>query len=176
MKLKTESLIFDMDGTLWDSAANVAASWNEELRRNGSDVTFTEQDVNENEYLSIHGGILYDRLEETLKRLSANHRLFIVSNCQSGYIEAFLKFYGFEKYITDHLCWGDNKLPKSENIRLIMEKNHVADGTYMGDTQLDCDSAYAAGARFIHAAYGFGTADRYDLKIYSFAKLTECVE
>ena len=41
MKLKTESLIFDMDGTLWDSAANVAASWNEELRRNGSDVTFT---------------------------------------------------------------------------------------------------------------------------------------
>ena len=97
-------------------------------------------------------------------------------NCQSGYIEAFLKFYGFEKYITDHLCWGDNKLPKSENIRLIMEKNHVADGTYMGDTQLDCDSAYAAGARFIHAAYGFGTADRYDLKIYSFAKLTECVE
>ena len=39
MKLKTESLIFDMDGTLWDSAANVAASWNEELRRNGSDVT-----------------------------------------------------------------------------------------------------------------------------------------
>lgn len=82
----------------------------------------------ENEYLSIHGGILYDRLEETLKRLSANHRLFIVSNCQSGYIEAFLKFYGFEKYITDHLCWGDNKLPKSENIRLIMEKNHVADG------------------------------------------------
>ena len=45
MKLKTESLIFDMDGTLWDSAANVAASWNEELRRNGSNVTFTEQDV-----------------------------------------------------------------------------------------------------------------------------------
>ncbi len=209
MKLKTESLIFDMDGTLWDSAANVAASWNEELRRNGSNVTFTEQDVKsvmgqtmdaialkffgdnepekglklmercceyENEYLSIHGGILYDRLEETLKRLSANHRLFIVSNCQSGYIEAFLKFYGFEKYITDHLCWGDNKLPKSENIRLIMEKNHVTDGTYMGDTQLDCNSAYAAGARFIHAAYGFGTADRYDLKIYSFAKLTECVE
>ena len=51
MKLKTESLIFDMDGTLWDSAANVAASWNEELRRNGSNVTFTEQDVK-----SVMGG------------------------------------------------------------------------------------------------------------------------
>ena len=27
--MKVESLIFDMDGTLWDSAANVAASWSE---------------------------------------------------------------------------------------------------------------------------------------------------
>lgn len=146
MKLKTESLIFDMDGTLWDSAANVAASWNEELRRNGSNVTFTEQDVKsvmgqtmdaialkffgdndpekglklmercceyENEYLSIHGGILYDRLEETLKRLSANHRLFIVSNCQSGYIEAFLKFYGFENTSPTTFAGATTSFPKA---------------------------------------------------------------
>ena len=44
----------------------------------------------ENEYLSIHGGTLYPGLEDTLKELKKNYRLFIVSNCQSGYIEAFL--------------------------------------------------------------------------------------
>lgn len=31
--MKVESLIFDMDGTLWDSAENVARSWTEVLRR-----------------------------------------------------------------------------------------------------------------------------------------------
>lgn len=41
-------------------------------------------------------------------------------NCQSGYIEAFLKFYGFEKYITDHLCWGDNKLRKAHRMCGVM--------------------------------------------------------
>lgn len=205
--MKTESLIFDMDGTLWDSAANVAASWNETLK-NVPDVNikFTEQDIKgimgltmdviaakffgekdpkrrmelmdmcgseENEYLRIHGGRLYDKLEETLETLSKKHRLFIVSNCQSGYIEAFLEHYSLGKYFTDHICWGDNELPKGKNIRLIMDRNSITDGTYVGDTQGDCDSAYFAGAKFIHAAYGFGTADRSDGVIYNFYELAE---
>ena len=29
--MKVESLIFDMDGTLWDSAANVAGAWKDRL-------------------------------------------------------------------------------------------------------------------------------------------------
>lgn len=45
----------------------------------------------ENEYLGEYGATLYDKLEDTLKELSKNHKLFIVSNCQDGYIECFLK-------------------------------------------------------------------------------------
>ncbi|MBQ8567611.1 MAG: HAD family hydrolase [Oscillospiraceae bacterium] len=208
--MKTESIIFDMDGTLWDSAANVAASWNDILKTAPDiDLTLTADDIksimgltmdaiadkffsslpqerrlqlmdqcgsHENDYLRVHGGTLFDDLEKTLSVLSAHHRLFIVSNCQSGYIEAFLEYNNFGKYITDHLCWGDNQLPKSENIRLIMTKNNITDGVYVGDTQGDCNSAYSAGTRFIYAAYGFGTADRYDCAINSISELINIIE
>ena len=33
--MNTESIIFDMDGTLWDSSENVAASWEETVRCQG---------------------------------------------------------------------------------------------------------------------------------------------
>ena len=39
-------IIFDMDGTLWDSAANVAESWNLAIKQDGSvDKKLTEQDI-----------------------------------------------------------------------------------------------------------------------------------
>ena len=44
--MKVESLIFDMDGTLWDSAKNVAASWTEVLKDQPDvDMVVTESDI-----------------------------------------------------------------------------------------------------------------------------------
>ena len=60
----------------------------------------------ENEYLREHGGVLYDGVEDTIAKLSGSHRLFIVSNCQSGYIEAFLDYYGFGKYFEGYTLLG----------------------------------------------------------------------
>ena len=38
-----KGLIFDMDGTLWDSSENVAASWNEKLKALGyTDISITK--------------------------------------------------------------------------------------------------------------------------------------
>ncbi|MDD6402191.1 MAG: HAD family hydrolase [Lachnospiraceae bacterium] len=208
--MKVDGIIFDMDGTLWDSAANVAASWNAVLDKLGEvKARFTEADIKsvmgqtmdsiaarfftevspkrqmeimmecgeyENEYLSFHGGVLYPELEETLKKLAKNHKLCIVSNCQSGYIEAFLQYYGFEDYFTDILCWGDNELPKGDNIKLMIERNNLKAPVYVGDIQGDCDSTYYAGAKFIHAAYGFGHVDRCDARIEKFSDLLEVIE
>lgn len=45
--------------------------------------------VEENAYVAAHGGVLYPGVEQTLAALSARCPLFLVSNCQDGYIEAF---------------------------------------------------------------------------------------
>lgn len=208
--MQTESIIFDMDGTLWDSSESVAKAWNEALDSFPEvTVRFTAADIqsvmgqtmdviadkffgkddhsrsmeimtacgdHENGYLLRHGGRLYDNLEQTLAKLSDKHRLFIVSNCQSGYIEAFLEHYKLGKYFKGHICWGDNMLQKGENIRLIMDKNNITDALYVGDTQGDCDSAYYAGARFAYASYGFGTADRFDIMLERFDSLPNFLE
>ena len=38
-------LIFDMDGTLWDSSENVAVSWTETLKTAGYSRNITKQDI-----------------------------------------------------------------------------------------------------------------------------------
>lgn len=209
--MKTESIIFDLDGTLWDSSDNVAASWNEvvwhmnirqlqKLNLTGADMRncmglamneiaaklFPELSGNmpsmvlekcmsyENEYISVHGGYLFENEKKILEKLSADHRLFIVSNCQNGYIEAFLKFSGFGCFFTDFMCWGDTKMPKSFTIKMLMQKNGCENAVYVGDTQGDCDAAADAGIPFIHAAYGFGkniSADKKAAAINSFDEL-----
>lgn len=201
-----KGIIFDMDGTLWDSSENVAASWTEKLRMLGYDMTVTKEDVmsvmgltmdriadiifegkpqkkrmelldlccgHENEYLRRNGGTLYPDLEKTLSRLKKRYGLYIVSNCQSGYIEAFLEYYGFGGYFSDIECYGNNLLGKGDNIALVMERNALDKAWYVGDIQGDYDSAVKAGAEFIHAAYGFGTIAQEVPELGEFSGLPE---
>lgn len=198
-------IIFDMDGTLWDSSEGVAISWTEIVNKEyDKECVITAEDVRsvmgrtmdkiadalfaelskeermsllrkcctyENEYLKEHGGVLFPKLEETLKALQENYDLFIVSNCQAGYIEAFLDHYGFWHYFKDIECYGNNDLPKSENIKKIVERNHIEKAVYVGDIQGDYDATMAAGFPFIHAVYGFGTIAQETAKVNSFAEL-----
>ncbi|MGN0587710.1 MAG: HAD family hydrolase [Oscillospiraceae bacterium] len=188
-KVNAESIIFDLDGTLWDSADNVAASWNSVVKKldiscniTGDDLRSTmgmtmndlarhffpmlDEDMQlsvlekcmayENEYVAVHGGRLYSGEEEMLKQLALSHRLFIVSNCQRGYIEAFMQYSGFGKYFSGYMCWGDTGAQKSTTIRLLMKKHHCVSAVYVGDTDGDCKEALKADIPFVHAAYGFG--------------------
>ena len=200
-----KGIIFDMDGTLWDSAEGVAKSWtevvNEEYDRARVITTKDIQNVMgrtmdkiaeiifpnldeaarlelmehccqyENEYLREHGGILFPQLEETLKILKEKYHLYIVSNCQSGYIEAFLEHYGFGHYFDDIECYGNNLLSKGENIRLLVERNKLTKAVYVGDIQGDYDATVEAGLPFIYAAYGFGTIAQETAKINSLPEL-----
>ncbi|WP_223559266.1 HAD family hydrolase [Chryseobacterium lathyri] len=129
----------------------------------------------ESKVLRLHGGILYDEVSETLKVLAKNHKLFIVSNCQDGYIEAFLDYYQFNDLFTDIECYGRTKKPKSENIRLILERNHLSieNSVYIGDTQTDYDSAKANGLPFVFCKYGFGklSDSLYESSIFTFSDL-----
>ena len=125
----------------------------------------------ENAYLREHGGVLYPELEETLVKLQKDYHLYIVSNCQSGYIEAFLEHYGFGHYFEDIECFGNNGLQKGENIRQLADRNGLTEAVYVGDIQGDYNATMEAGLTFIHAAYGFGTIAQETAKIGCFKEL-----
>ena len=125
----------------------------------------------ENAYLRVHGGILYPDVEETLKALSGRHKLCIVSNCQKGYIEAFLEAHHLEPYFCDHLSFGDTGRSKGENNLEIIARNGFQQPVYVGDTQGDRKSALDAGIPFVYASYGFGTVTDYAEKVETFAEL-----
>lgn len=200
-------IIFDMDGTLWDSAENVAASWNLAIQESHlidkilttvdiqgvmgktmdviADLLFPELKKEErmqllasccqleNDYLRLHGGILYPCLKETLSYLQRSYPLFIVSNCQQGYIEAFLDHYDFWHYFKDIECYGNNKKQKGENIRLVADRNQLKRALYVGDIQGDYDASRQAGVSFLHAAYGFGTIREPVPAIHCFEELAK---
>ncbi|WP_312285459.1 HAD family hydrolase [Chryseobacterium gleum] len=129
----------------------------------------------ENKILRIQGGILYDGVEDTLKSLSSTHSLFIVSNCQDGYIESFLEYYQFNNLFTDFESHGRTQKPKADNIKLLMERNQLSiqDSVYIGDTQTDYDSAKANGLPFVFCEYGFGklAESLYEPSILTFPDL-----
>jgi phosphoglycolate phosphatase len=124
------------------------------------------------EIIEKEGGVLFKDMEKTIKHLHETHPLFIISNCQSGYIEAFLKYYNFEKYFIDIECAGNTGLSKGENIKLIIDRYNLKDPVYVGDTQSDCDASNLAGIPFIFAGYGFGKAKTYDYYLNELSELS----
>ena len=111
-------------------------------------------------YLYDHPGTLYPGVRKTMKVLhEAGWHLYIVSNCQKGYIEDFLLAMGEHGLIEDHLCFEDTLKEKGSNIRLCAERNALDEAVYVGDTAGDLEAARQAGAGFIYAKYGFGDVD-----------------
>ena len=202
-----DSIIFDLDGTMWDTTEDAAKIWTEILKRY-PDVTdkitgpklkslyglplvdiavklFTSVPaergieimrvfvVEQCPYLTEHGGILIGNIEDTLKKLAKKYKLFIVSNCEDGYIQSYLEGHDFGKYFTDFACPGTTGLLKADNIRLMVERHNLQAPVYVGDTYGDQTASEEAGVPFAFAAYGFGEATRYDYKLSSFEELAD---
>ena len=203
--IQCDGILFDLDGTLWDSVDGILLTWNQVLERHdwfrppitrqeqesvmglqmdeiakklfpgfpfSQQMAYMEECIElENAYLRVHGGTLYPDVEETLKALSARHQLCIVSNCQKGYIEAFLEAHHLEPYFCDHLSFGDTGRSKGENNREIIARNGFQNPVYVGDTQGDRKSALDAEIPFVYAAYGFGCVTEYAAKVETFSEL-----
>ncbi len=204
-------IILDLDGTLWDSAEEVAVSWNEILQKEipgmeeldasfihsvmgmtmsqiadktiiGTDEEnkrriFKACEVNEVEHLKVTGGMLFPNIKSTLKTLKEKgYKMAIVSNCQKGYIDAFLTSMEMGEYFVDTEEWGNTLTSKAENIRLVMSRNNFTKAIYVGDTQMDMNEAVAANVPFIHASYGFGTVENPAGVINDFSELLDVIQ
>jgi phosphoglycolate phosphatase len=197
--MKLDAIIFDLDGTLWDSTNTILDSWNKTIGKHDEiDKQLDINDIkgmmglsisdiakkifpyldekrgldilnkcckNDSLFLNKHGAILYEKLEYVLSVLIKDYRLFIVSNCQDGYIESFLNYHNLNKYFEDYEYIGRTGLKKGENIKLVINRNNLKSAIYVGDTQGDKDASKVAGIPFVYASYGFGSVDGYDYKI-----------
>lgn len=204
--MKPDSIILDIDGTLWNSTPVVADAWNRAVEENSclpmrftahtltrlfgrplnviADIAFPSLEEKEryalidacceqeHAFLSASTqDLLYPGVADTIRKLSKSYPLFIVSNCQSGYIELFLEKTGLADCITDFECPGSTGLGKGPNIRLVMERNHLKAPVYVGDIEGDRMAAAEAGIPFCHAAYGFGPVEKPDYVIQEFSEL-----
>ena len=204
------AIIFDLDGTLWDSTGCICDIWNQVFDRH-EEIPYkvtkerteqcmgkTMEEVGElllpdfpfearaaiidemgNEevvYLREHGAILYEGLEDVLKVLSKNHKLYVVSNCQDGYVQAFLHAHKLGQYFTDFEMSGRTGLAKGYNIKMLLERNNITNAVYVGDTSGDEQATRFAGLPFIYAKYGFGTVESPDAVIESIRELPECIK
>nr|WP_079480329.1 HAD family hydrolase [Halobacillus salinus] len=202
-----DSVIFDLDGTIWDPIDTVLQAWNKAIQHHiDLETELTREDLEsimglqihdigeklfphveettrllmledcferEVDELKEHGGALYDQVEEVLEDLSQRYKLFIVSNCQDGYVETFYKFHQLEKYFEDFENPGRTGLSKGENIRLVMERNDLEQPIYVGDTDGDRKAAAYAGIPFVYASYGFGEVSDYEKRIETFGEMIE---
>lgn len=204
--MKIDSLIFDLDGTLWDSTEVILKAWNKIITNDkirnplrlkelqgtmgllikdiGAKLLPSLDDATqdkimklcckeEKELLLKEGGVLYPNLEKTLKELSQKYSLFIVSNCQCGYIETFIEYHNMGKYFKDIECAGNTGKVKGENIKRIIVRNNLKSSVYVGDTQGDCDGARLANIPFVYASYGFGKVKEYDYIIKDISDLNK---
>lgn len=127
----------------------------------------------EAQYFRDHGGDLYPNLCGALSEAKKRYHLFVVSNCQDGYLQACLDYHKLWDYFDDIEMAGRTGLTKGDNIRLIMDRNGLDSAVYIGDTMSDFAAAQAAGIPFIHAAYGFGEVPEAKYKIESISQITQ---
>lgn len=195
MKIKTDGIILDIDGTIWDSTEIVARAWNRAVKSSGinreepisaellktqfgkpmnviADNIFVgaseESKIKMMEHCCRYEheelfadpcDIFFPGVVDTIRDMSKRVPFFIVSNCQTGYIELVCDKAGIMDCITDYECFGNTGNGKAENIRAVIERNGLSDPVYVGDTLGDLEACNEAAVPFIFASYGFGRID-----------------
>jgi phosphoglycolate phosphatase len=200
-----KNIIFDLDGTLWDSREQIIQAWKNTLQ-NSLNLSISADDLNsimgktneaikekffkdfdddiaekylndcqesEVKYLNKYGANIYNETLNTINKLSSKYNLFIVSNCQSGYIESFIQYYKLEDKFKDIECSGNTNKDKSYNTKIIIKRNNLdtKDTCFIGDTEGDYIAAKNNNLTFIYANYGFGNCNTPDIEINSIEEL-----
>lgn len=112
-------------------------------------------------HLVTHTGP-YPGLADTLSVLGQSHVLAVLTNKPRASTERLLSFTGLDRFFRDVVC-GDGPFPRKPDpagLGWLMEQNASSPRRTMliGDSDVDLETARAAGVRLCLARYGFGFA------------------
>ena len=127
--------------------------------------------------LKLSGGNIYNGVKNTLKILSKNYDLYIVSNTANyEYIESFLDGNNVRDYFKDYIAASSINISKSDAIKKIINDNKIECAIYVGDTIYDQEASKNANIPFIWAKYGFGKNVCAEYCINNFSEIISVIE
>ena len=127
--------------------------------------------------LKLSGGNIYNGVKNTLKILSKNYDLYIVSNTANyEYIESFLDGNNVRDYFKDYIAASSINISKSDAIKKIISDNNLECAIYVGDTIYDFDASKCVGIPFIWAKYGFGKSINVEYSIENFSEIIKVIK
>lgn len=178
-----DGVAFDLDGTLWDATTPIWYTWGTSLHKGPDDIPielvrslmgksskeiakalgipkeqFTA--IQQKELHTIRNVVtptIYEGVEATINTLKQmGLQIYIVSSCQQGYIDEFVRLSGLPKYLFEGLFY-DGYPCKNKALNLQYIKDNLK-GTivYVGDTDRDREAALQSHSIYIRATYGFG--------------------
>lgn len=167
---KIDSIFFDLDGTLWDCFELIKKLWKQEANIDfqKSFMGLTSKEISqytglsfdkinnlqskELDFIKNNNPKIYKGVIEGIKKLAFRYKLFIVSNCQKGYIDVFLQKTGLQTYITD---FRYEQKDKSTNVADLIVEYNLSRPIMIGDTVSDLKAAQSNYILFIQARYGY---------------------
>ncbi len=204
---KYDSIIFDLDGTLWNASKASTIGWNAALKSYGlHDTIISEQDmesvtgrpfldcakmllpdvlvteneelveaINSNEKIAVEsvGGIAYKGVIDSIETLAKRYPLFLVSNCQDWYLNAFWNHIPIGDFFRSSNCYGRSRTSKANMIRGIVDEFGLCNPIYIGDTEGDKQASELAVIDFGYVAYGFGKVENPILEFQTFGELVD---
>lgn len=125
----------------------------------------------ERSFVESDGGEAYPSVVDGVETLARQYRLFLVSNCQDWYLEAFWKHIPVQSFFEGWDCHGMSGISKAEMLEGIVVRHELGEAIYIGDTMGDAQASEAAGMDFGFVSYGFGSVAGADLTFASFGDL-----
>ena len=176
--MAAETLLLDLDGTVWNSRAWYARAIAELSGVPASEITFRLEAGESVAHVSRDSGVrdarltrvakengasieLYERVIDTLDRLRARGTAIgVVSNLSGWLARPLLDSTGIGAYVTTTVTprRGVPAKPKPNGIRKILQEmgRRSCEGVwFVGDGLADAKAAQAAGVPFAWASYGY---------------------
>ena len=128
------------------------------------------------EIINKNNVVIYNGVAETVKKLSENYKLGIITNNRNEYVETFLNITKLSEYFTDYMGAASYNITKGDAIKRMVQKHNEKENYYVGDIKKDQEATKYAKIKFIHAKYGFEPNLKSELSIEKIQELPDILK